>query len=80
MEADEKKAPALARQGSANTSVSGPVTATPAGQEDASDKVTAQSDFHEFAKQCLCNGLSVIPAGYLGRKVETVSAAPATCR
>jgi hypothetical protein len=62
MEADEKKAPALARQGSANTSVSGPVTATPAGQEDASDKVTAQSDFHEFAKQCLCNGLSVIPA------------------
>ena len=62
MEADEKKAPALARQGSANNSTSNPVTATPTGQGDVSDKVTAQSGFHEFAKQYLCSGLSVIPA------------------
>lgn len=42
MEADKKIAPALARQGSANNSTSNPVTATPTGQGDVSDKPPQQ--------------------------------------
>ena len=62
MEADEKKAPALERQGGTNLTNYNSATATLSGQGDVSYKVTAQSCFHKFAKQCLSNKLSVIPA------------------